>query len=181
MTADIAGQIVEVDRLGREKQCRVIQIMKGDLGGTLPKSLVAMVSTQTMPVALKHINSILKRIPEHRKESQLIAEAEGKLMAKGASGFGGSSSSGGHNEGVGSSIGSSGETSSSSSLRSQMADGNVQDKKDSEDFKQKYMVGGMDMTAVVNALGGSRKVLHAAQPFLIAALVVAVIWGRRRA
>ncbi|KAJ3143283.1 hypothetical protein HDU90_000040 [Geranomyces variabilis] len=78
MVANIAGQIVEADPEGRPRMCRVVQVVDGDLGGWLPKSIVAMVTTSAIPVGMRKANSMLKKIVEQKTVSKLIAAAEGE-------------------------------------------------------------------------------------------------------
>ncbi|KAJ3175197.1 hypothetical protein HDU87_006432 [Geranomyces variabilis] len=79
MIANIAGQIVEADPEGRPRMCRVVQVVDGDLGGWLPKSIVAMVTTSAIPVGMRKANSMLKKILEQKTVSKLIAAAEGEV------------------------------------------------------------------------------------------------------
>ena len=75
MIAHLAGQVVTAIP-DRARMCRVIQLIDGDLGGTLPKSLVSMITTQTIPLSLRRVNKILQKTPVHKTVSELITEAE---------------------------------------------------------------------------------------------------------
>ncbi|KAI9343753.1 hypothetical protein DFJ73DRAFT_961077 [Zopfochytrium polystomum] len=158
MKAYLAGQIVSPDPKGRPNFSRVVQVMEGDLGGSLPQSLVSMVTTQTM-----HANSILKRTTPQRTVSRLIEEAEGREDAAGPSDP--------------ASLPSSSSSSSSSVPHDSSAPsaGGAADPKPTG----RVVVGGVDLTATVNAANGLRQALEAVQPFLVATLFV-VVMSRRR-
>ena len=72
MVATLAGLLVTPHPSGDKNRCRMIQIMDGDLGGWLPKSVVAMLTTQAFPVSMKQVNSLLKAIPNPKTVSSLI-------------------------------------------------------------------------------------------------------------
>lgn len=82
MNARIAGQIVEPDPQGRPRMCRVVQIVDGDLGGWLPKSIVSMVTTQAIPIGMRRANKILRKTENHKTVSDAITTAEGKNVIK---------------------------------------------------------------------------------------------------
>ncbi|KAJ3410550.1 hypothetical protein HDV05_003652 [Chytridiales sp. JEL 0842] len=162
MNAEIAGQIVEPHPEGGEKRCRVIQIMKGDLGGTLPKSIIAMITTQTMPLSLRAVNGILRRTEEQRKESRLILDAETNVRVE-------------EEEGQ-QTLTVADEGASEATVKSRQGrDGNAGGVE-----KTVYKIGSLDVTGVVDAFTGSRQVLQVIQPFLVAAVVVSLFIGRNR-
>ncbi|KAJ3152942.1 hypothetical protein HDU86_005397 [Geranomyces michiganensis] len=80
MVARIAGQLVEADPGGRARMCRVVQVVDGDLGGWLPKGIVAMVTTSAIPVGMRKANAMLKKIVEQKTVSRLIVAAEGEAL-----------------------------------------------------------------------------------------------------
>ncbi|KAI9104513.1 hypothetical protein DFS34DRAFT_576076 [Phlyctochytrium arcticum] len=76
MTAHIAGQLVEPDPEGRQRMCRVVQIVHGDLGGWLPKSVVNAVTREAIPAGMRKVNNHLRAMGQQKTRSDLIAEAE---------------------------------------------------------------------------------------------------------
>jgi hypothetical protein len=76
MTAFISGMIVGPHPSGDPKRARCIQVLHGDLGGWLPGSVVQMVTTQSFPISMRKLNSLLKN-SEIKTESVLIEQSEG--------------------------------------------------------------------------------------------------------
>ncbi|KAI8922432.1 hypothetical protein DFJ77DRAFT_421613, partial [Powellomyces hirtus] len=76
MIANLAGQLVEGDPEGRPRMCRVVQVVDGDLGGYIPKSIVNLVTTKAIPVGMKKANMYLRNIQEQRTTSKIITIAE---------------------------------------------------------------------------------------------------------
>ncbi|KAI8910124.1 hypothetical protein EDD86DRAFT_246523 [Gorgonomyces haynaldii] len=79
MLANIAGLVIEKHPSGDPKRCRCIQIVDGDLGGWLPKSVVSMVTTQAFPISMRRVNKTLRKTENPRSVSQLIEKAVGKI------------------------------------------------------------------------------------------------------
>ncbi|KAI8820399.1 uncharacterized protein EV422DRAFT_530768 [Fimicolochytrium jonesii] len=84
MIAHIAGQLVEPDAAGRDRMCRVVQVVDGDLGGWLPKSVVNMVTINAIPVGMRKANKMLKGIEVQRDVSEVMTEAEGGFYQAGS-------------------------------------------------------------------------------------------------
>ncbi|KAJ3183728.1 hypothetical protein HDU85_002157 [Gaertneriomyces sp. JEL0708] len=83
MNARIAGQIVEPDREGRPRMCRVVQLLDGDLGGYLPGSILNLVTTKAIPIGMRKVNKALKSIEEQRTVSEFITAAAAELRTRG--------------------------------------------------------------------------------------------------
>lgn len=77
MLANVAGFIIGPHPSGDANRCVCVQIMDGDLGGWLPASVVSLVTTQAFPISMRRLNSMLKKIPNHRIESELIKQSQG--------------------------------------------------------------------------------------------------------
>ncbi|RKO83960.1 hypothetical protein BDK51DRAFT_48540 [Blyttiomyces helicus] len=82
MLAHIAGQVVGPDPEGRERMCKIVQVVNGDLGGWLPKSVVALVTTQAIPVGMRKANKMLKAKTTQKTESEAIRLATSKTVIK---------------------------------------------------------------------------------------------------
>ena len=68
-----------LDPSGNPRLCRCIQVVDGDLGGWLPKSIVSMITTQAFPISMRKANKLLLKIAEPRTISRLIAISEGSV------------------------------------------------------------------------------------------------------
>ena len=77
MLANVAGFAIGPHPSGDPNRCVCVQIMDGDLGGWLPASVVSLVTTQAFPISMRRLNSMLKKIPNHRQESELIKQSQG--------------------------------------------------------------------------------------------------------
>lgn len=77
MLANVAGFVIGPHPSNDPSRCICIQIMDGDLGGWLPASVVSLVTTQAFPISMRRLNSMLKKIPNHRTESELIKQSQG--------------------------------------------------------------------------------------------------------
>jgi hypothetical protein len=75
MTAFIAGLVISKHPTN-PKLCRCIQIIHGDLGGWLPKSVVSMVTTQAFPISMRRVNKKLRLIENPRIISELIKSSQ---------------------------------------------------------------------------------------------------------
>ncbi|KAJ3043891.1 hypothetical protein HDV00_003929 [Rhizophlyctis rosea] len=90
MLARIAGQIVTPHPDPEKKHmCRVVQIIDGDLGGYLPKRVVAMVTTQAIPRGMGKANRMLRgKEGGGGGRSVAIEIAEGRVEVEGLGGGG---------------------------------------------------------------------------------------------
>ncbi|KAJ3192994.1 hypothetical protein HK101_005612 [Irineochytrium annulatum] len=176
MKAALAGQIVGPDPAGRERMCKVVQIMDGDLGGWLPKSLVAMITTQAMPLSLRRVNKMLRKNPNHKTSSVFIEQAEGKRPVQITYSAPASSSS------SKTSLSANGSATNHHSASSSGANGTVAAAKEKQQQPARpIVIAGVDVSPAVPALRGVRKVLEVAQPFMVAVVLLSVVFGRKRA
>ncbi|KAJ3114729.1 hypothetical protein HDU96_001728 [Phlyctochytrium bullatum] len=158
MQASLAGQIVGKHPSGKERLCRVVQIMDGDLGGWLPKSLVAMITTQAMPLSLRRVNKMMREKKDHRTSSILIEEAEGKRA-------------------ITASNAAPAADATTAAPASAVANGHAPAAAVASANGQ-LVVGGVDVVPVLKSVG---KALGEAQPWLVALLFLAAVARGRRA
>ncbi|KAJ3102663.1 Collagen type IV alpha-3-binding protein [Phlyctochytrium planicorne] len=163
MQAHLAGLIVGPADGAKpgERKSKVVQIMDGDLGGWLPKSLVAMITTQAMPLSLRRVNNLLRDKPNHRSSSELIEQVEGKRPLD----FPSSQSNG-----------AAAETNGAASEEG-AANGHAGGVQAPKKKKLELVVGGVDLGPAIEKTG---EVLVVAQPWLVAGIFLSVLFGRRR-
>ena len=82
MIAHIAGLVVGPHPSGNPNLCRCVQVVDGDLGGWLPKSIVSMVTTQAFPISMRRVNKMLRKVETPRTVSKLISAAESTEAVK---------------------------------------------------------------------------------------------------
>ncbi|KAL2918534.1 hypothetical protein HK105_201935 [Polyrhizophydium stewartii] len=85
MLAHLAGVIVG-PHPSKPGVTRCFQLVDGDLGGWLPKSVVSVVTTQAFPISMRKVNKILRGVQSPRTTSLLIQQAEAAPVAAPASG-----------------------------------------------------------------------------------------------
>ncbi|KAJ3333008.1 hypothetical protein HDU76_012227 [Blyttiomyces sp. JEL0837] len=107
-----------------------------------------------MPLSLKHANSILKRTAEQKTVSRLIEEAEGRIEEE--------------------------EVQLREDQQQQQDTANGPIVPGEANKPEPLIIGGHDLTPAVEALETARKVLEKAQPFLVAAMFLVVLFKRRK-
>ncbi|KAI8924381.1 hypothetical protein BC831DRAFT_436543 [Entophlyctis helioformis] len=75
MLAKIAGVLVGPHPT-KPNLTRCYQLVDGDLGGWLPKSVVSVITTQAFPVAMRKVNNMLLAIKSPKTVSDIITDAE---------------------------------------------------------------------------------------------------------
>jgi hypothetical protein len=74
MTCRVAGSMVQPHPSGDPTRCRVIQIVDGDLGGSIPNMVLQLVTTRAFPVNMRAVNRMLIKDGGVKSKSEMIAD-----------------------------------------------------------------------------------------------------------
>ncbi|KAJ3055812.1 hypothetical protein HK097_009116 [Rhizophlyctis rosea] len=180
MIARIAGQVVSPDPLNRPRMCRVVQIIDGDLGGYLPKKVVAMVTTQAIPRGMAKANALLRDLKEQKDKSQAIEIAEGRIDVQGP---GGSGRIAGGSSGLGVEGSSSGGLAAGPSVSRVEKGGSAEDPVRVPTTTSGAVANRATLLPVARTVNRGQillRLLQRMQPWMILSLLLSLLYGRWR-